>query len=47
MGCPLGQTVQVDGALKVAPRRSQIPLGGKQEVHRIACLVNRAVLECP
>ena len=43
----LRQAMQVDGALQVAPRCCQIPLGGEQEVNRVAALVHGAVQVLP
>jgi hypothetical protein len=39
--------MQIDGALQVAPSSCQIPLGGEQEVHCVAGLVDCAVKVIP
>jgi len=42
-----GRSCKIDGAFQVTPCCGQIPLGGKQEVHRVAALVDCAVQILP
>ena len=41
------QVMQVNRALKEAPRRGNVSAGGQQEIHRLAKLVHRAVQVLP